>query len=182
LKANTPLNSAIPATVPTDNITVAAIHTVSDLNAQLSVNNVQYLAYFGHGWNDTGAAGALDIGQDHVVDANLTIAGNPPGDVAANTPPSVLPKSAFMPGAVIFLFSCRASFGADSSAEQMATALGVTVFGYDRASNGSIFTADKTLGHGGRAATRADQTNMSIWKGDVWMVPFDGVPTFKSFP
>ncbi len=182
LTANTPPNSAIPATLPTDKVTVSAIHTVSDLKAQLSVNNVQYLAFFGHGWNDTGKVGVLDIGQNHVADANLTIASNPAGDVAANTPPSVLPASAFLPGAVIFLFNCRASFGADSSAEQLATALGVKVFGYDHASNGSIFTADKTLGHGGRAVTRADQTNMSITGGDVWMVPFDGVPTFKSFP
>ena len=177
LKANTPISSAIPTTLPSDAITVSDVHTVSDLKARLSVNNVQYLAYFGHGWNDPGGDGVLDVGQNHVADSNLSPASDP-----TCTSASVLPKSAFLPGAVIFLFSCRAAFGANSSAEQLATALGVKVFGYDRASNGSIFTADKTLGHGGRAVTRADQTNMGITGGDVWMVPFDGTPTFKSFP
>jgi hypothetical protein len=180
LKANTPPAAGIPATLPSDTITVSIIHTVSDLVSKLSAGNVFYLAYFGHSWNDTGHVGALDIGQEHVADSNLTTGVNTPGDVAANTAPSALPKSAFLPNAIIFLFGCRCAWGTGSIAEQIHTQLGLTVFGYDN-SGGSIFTKDKTLGHGGRAVTQADQSAKNISGGDVWMVPWDGTPHFKSF-
>jgi len=108
---------AVPALQPTDVLTVAHIGTVSDLANQLNVNNVVYLAYFGHSWN-SGGLGALLIGEQTAPDTNLTNIAGP-----NNTAVAALRPSAFRTEAIIQLFGCRGAHGTNSIAEQMATRL-----------------------------------------------------------
>ncbi|MGI9074456.1 MAG: Ig-like domain-containing protein [Bryobacteraceae bacterium] len=178
VRSNALLSLPVPRFLPGDKTTTAPIHLVADLVAQLSVNDIIYLAYFGHGWGDD-ASTALNIGQDHVKDSNLTIAQDPLG-IQTCTPPSVLPKPAFRPNAIARLYSCRAAFGTNPIAKQMADHLGIHVYGYP-SGEGSMFTNDPTLGHGARAATQKDQSASVSAAKDVWMVPFTGVPAFSQF-
>jgi hypothetical protein len=171
--------AGVPQFLPGDTVTTSHISTVSDLVARLGVNNVIYLAYFGHSWNDTGDVGALFINEGHVADGNLSIGANPPGEPPTSTPPSVLPRSVFLSGASVRLFGCRCAWGSNSAAEQIAGALGIPVYGYDNG-GGSIFTNDKSLGHGLRSVTAADRI-AAVQPGNVWMVPFDGTPHFARF-
>ncbi|HEY6946595.1 MAG TPA: hypothetical protein VI431_15760 [Candidatus Acidoferrum sp.] len=170
----------VPAFGPADIITVTHVSTVADLIAALNVNNVIYLAYFGHSWNEAGSVGALFIGENHAADSNLTTGQDPPGELQTCTSPNTLPAGAFRPDASVRLFSCRGSFGTDSAAEQIAKHLKRQVFGFDN-SGGSIFTNDPKLGHGLRSATAADLKAAVLAGKDVWMVPSDGTPHFKSF-
>jgi hypothetical protein len=170
----------VPQFLSGDTVTTSHISTVADMVARLGVNNVIYLAYFGHSWNDTGSVGALFIGQEHAADTNLSVGANPPGGPASSTPPSVLPRSAFLAGASIRLFGCRCAWGTTSAAEQIAGALSLPVFGYDN-SGGSIFTNNRQLGHGLRSATAADLKAAVVAGKDVWMVPSDGTPHFRQF-
>lgn len=166
---------SVPTLQPTDVVTVAHIGTASDLANQLNVNNVLYLAYFGHSWNN-GDLGVLLIGEQTAPDTNLT---NVPGP--NNTPLTILRPSAFRSDAVIQLFGCRGANGTNSIAEQLAVRLHVSVSGYDNA-GGSIGTNDKSLGHFGRSATQKDiDAQVPSNAKDLWLVPANGTPHFKTF-
>jgi hypothetical protein len=178
MRANTAVG--VPRFFPSDVITTAHISRISDLVSKLAVGNVVYLAYFGHSWNENPGPGALFIGQDHAADTNLTDGQDPQGQIQTCTSPSVLPKTAFKPPAIIRLFGCRGAFGQNSIAEQVSKHLKLPVFGFDNG-GGSIFTNDEKLGHGLRAATAADSSASVSATKNVWMVPSDGTPHFRQF-
>jgi len=137
--------------------------SISAMNDALEPGNVAYLAYFGHSWEQ-----ALYVGERHVPDANLCF-----GDD--------LHKEKFAPHAQIRLFGCKAGRGANSIAEQLHKALNVVVYAYENP-GGSLFTQDRQLGHGFRAVTQADVRNHSFKAAsDTWMVPAQGVATFRVF-
>jgi hypothetical protein len=164
----------VPEFRPTDQILNVHCSSVTDLRLVLSVGNVVYLAYFGHSLNE--GMGALLIGQDSAPDTNLT---NSPGP--NNTPVTTLSRAVFRSNALIRLFGCRGAYGRHSIAEQMANHLDLPVFGYKN-DGGSIGTEDYRLGHGLREATRRDvDSTLPGNPRNVWMVPADGVPTFKAF-
>jgi len=152
-------------------VNVVRCSSVTDFVKAVSVGNVAYLAYFGHSEED-----ALFIGQRHAPDTNLSNRGG-----SEDTPISKIPKTAFIADAQIRLFGCKAGFGSNSIAEQIAKELGIEVFAYDNPS-GAFFTQDPDLGHGLRAVKPADKKARFNPKSDTWMVPFDGTPTFKRFP
>jgi hypothetical protein len=179
VKSNALASLPTPTFLPGDNVSTVLVRRVADLVTELGVNDVIYLAYFGHGWGDD-ASTALNIGQDHVPDSNLTIAQDPPPGIQTCTPPSVLPRAAFRPDAIVRLYSCRGAFGTNPIAKQLATHLGKPVYGY-ASGLGSMFTNDPRLGHGLRAATQADQSATVAAGKDIWMVHFAGVPTFTRF-
>jgi hypothetical protein len=74
-----------------------------------------------------------------------------------------------------------ATAGPPKAARQLADQLRVPVYGYSNP-GGSLFTDDAALGKGERAVTSADIAKKLPNKvKDVWLVPINGTPTFKSF-
>lgn len=165
---------SVPSFGAGDKVNTYHISTVSELVKLLDVGDVMYLAYFGHSWN--GGTGALYIGEADAPDTNLSNAGG-----KDDTPATKLPKDKFRRDAQIRLFGCRGGFGSDSIADQIAKHLRVKVYAYNN-SGGSLFTQDKTLGHGKRRVKKADIEFTAFNKlKDTWLIPINGTPNFIVF-
>lgn len=161
----------IPAFGEANSIRVVQLGTVGELVKEISGGDIGYLAYFGHAGPQ-----ALYIGEESEPDTNLSNSGG-----RDDTPVSALAKDKFGPGAQVRIFGCKAGSGSGSVAEQLARHLGIKVYAYTN-SGGSLFTQDKTLGHGKRAVTKSDIAFKAFKRtADTWLVPINGTPTFKEF-
>lgn len=159
-----------------DKIIRRHISTASDLaSAVSSLKSIAYLSYFGHSWSQIDTPGALLIGEADAAGTNLTHA---PG--ANNTPPTIISAVTFRADGQVRLFGCRGGYGRDSIARQLADQLRIPVYAYTNA-GGSLFTADSRLGYGLRTTTQADIDAKLPRKGDVWLIPANGKPTFGRF-
>lgn len=164
----------VPAFETGDAVKIVEVSRGAAFIEALSIGNIAYLAYFGHSWND--GVGALYLHGADAPDTNLSNAGG-----VNDTAITKIPKENFRADAQIRLFGCQGAFGTNSAAEQFANHLKLKVYGYSN-SGGSLFTQDKTLGHGKRAVKKADTEFKKFKKtSDTWLIPINGTPTFREF-
>jgi len=143
------------------------VGTSDDFMNVIRPGNIAYLAIFCHAWPN-----GLYIGPT----ANLTTETGT-GQFA----PTSIPASYFRSDGVVRIFGCRAGIGSDPIAQHIADQLRILIYAYSN-EGGAIFTQDEKLGHGKRSTTNADvQKNDFPSKGDFWLIPANGQPTFKVF-
>jgi hypothetical protein len=113
-------------------IEVVHASNVSDILYHSVGKRIAYLAYFGHGNNQS-----LYIGEESTSGTNLSNLGEP-----NDTPVSVLPRSAFTEDAMLRIFSCWGGWGTNPIAQQIASHLGRDVYAW---TNGLSFQQIRRL-------------------------------------